>query len=105
MDRGRPGERSDGLVSKVHGGAPMKRSLLLVMAAALIACSTPSLQPLAGPESLVSDAGLVGTWAMEPPNELRVVVTEGTDGRYLGALDVQNAGRTTSLLLELSLTQ
>ena len=83
----------------------MKRSILLVMAAALIACSTPSLQPLAGPESLVSDAGLVGTWAMEPPNELRVVVTEGTDGRYLGALDVQNAGRTTSLMLELSLTQ
>ena len=83
----------------------MKRSMIVLMAAVLYACSSPSLQPLAGPESLVSDPGLVGTWAMDPPNQTRVVVTQGADGRYVGALDVQNAGRTTSLMLDVSLTQ
>ena len=87
------------------GGALMKRSIIVMMATALFACSSPSLQPLAGPQSLVSDPGLVGTWAMEPPNQIRVVVTEGTDGRYLGALDVQSASPTTSMMLDLSLTQ
>lgn len=83
----------------------MKRSLMVIMAAALCACSSPSLQPLAGPESLVSDPGLVGTWVMDPPHQMRVVVTEGKDGRYVGALDVQSAGGTTSLILDLSLTE
>jgi hypothetical protein len=83
----------------------MKRSIVFVVAAALLGCSSPSLQPLAGPQALVSDPGLVGTWAMEPPNQTRVVVTAGADGRYLGALDVQNAGGTTSLTLDVSLTQ
>ncbi len=84
----------------------MKRSIIVMMAVILFACSSPSLQPLAGPESLVSDPGLVGTWAMgDPPNQTRAVVTQGADGRYVGALDVQNADRTTSLMLEVSLTQ
>lgn len=83
----------------------MRRLIIVMMAAALFACSSPSLQPLAGPESLVSDPGLVGTWAMDPPNQIRVVVTEGMDKRYVGALDVQNASRTISLMLDLSLTQ
>jgi hypothetical protein len=83
----------------------MKRSIVIMMAAALCACSSPSLQPLAGPESLVSDPGLVGTWATDPPNPTRVVVTNGTDGRYVGALSVQNAGQPIALMLDLSLTQ
>jgi len=83
----------------------MKRSIIVMMAVTLFACSSPSLQPLVGPESLVSDPGVLGTWAMDPPNQTRVVVTQGADGRYVGALDVQNAGRTTSLMLEVSLTQ
>jgi hypothetical protein len=83
----------------------MKRSIIVVLAAALVACSSPSIRPLAGPESLVSDPGLVGTWVTEGPNPTRVVVTEGTDGKYLGAVELQTADRTISLALDLSLTQ
>jgi hypothetical protein len=83
----------------------MKRSIIVMMAVTLYACSSPSLHPLAGPESLVSDPGILGTWAMDPPNQTRVVVTQGKDGRYVGALEVEDAGRTTSLTLDVSLTQ
>ncbi len=83
----------------------MKRSIIIVMAAALFACSSPSLRSLTGPESLVSDPGLVGSWAMDPPNQTRVVVTEGADGKYLGALELQNAERNISLMLDVSLTK
>lgn len=83
----------------------MKRTMAVLLAAALSACSSPSLQPLAGPESLITDPGLVGTWAMDPPNQTRVVVTEGADGKYLGAVEIKNPDRTVTLALDLSLTQ
>jgi hypothetical protein len=73
---------------------------------ALGGCAAPSLRPLTGPESLVQDAGLVGEWVTEGPTVARVVVTEGEDGRYLGALTIHHKGEfKTALELEISLTQ
>jgi hypothetical protein len=72
----------------------------------LSGCSVPSLHPLYGPESLVQDAGLVGEWATDGPTVTRVVVSEGPDAKYLGALTIHHNGELkTDLSLDLSLTQ
>ena len=69
-------------------------------------CSSPSLHPLAGPDSLVQDYGLPGEWATDGPTVTRVIVTETPDGKYSGALTIhQNAEAKAALGLEISLTQ
>jgi hypothetical protein len=76
------------------------------MAVILSACSVPSLRALYGPESLVQDPGAVGEWVTDGPTIARVVVNEGSDGTYLGALTIHKDGELkASLSLELSLTQ
>lgn len=81
-------------------------TIAVVMIVMLSACSTPSIHPVYAPESLVQDPGLVGEWATDGPTASRVVVSNGADGKYLGALTVhQNTELKTSLNLEVSLTQ
>jgi hypothetical protein len=87
-------------------GMRRKWTIALVTTVILSACSSPSIHPLYGPESLVQDPGLVGEWATDGPTVTRVLVSEGSDGRYLGALTVDLKGELkTSLNLEVSLTQ
>ena len=82
------------------------RTLLLTMAVVWSACSAPSLQPLYVPGTLVQDPGLVGEWATDGPTVARVILSEGKDGKYLGALTIHKEGQLkTGLALEVSLTQ
>jgi hypothetical protein len=86
----------------------MKRTRTLLLTIALIssACSAPSLQPLYVPGTLVQDPGLVGEWATQGPTVTRVVLSEGKDGKYLGALTIHRDGQLKAgLALEVSLTQ
>jgi hypothetical protein len=86
----------------------MNRTRTTVAALAVIfwGCSVPSVQPLYGPDSLLPDAGLVGEWVSEGPTVTRVGVSEGSDGRYRGALAVHHEGELKTVLnLELSVTQ
>jgi hypothetical protein len=82
------------------------RTLAVALLVTLAACSVPSLRPLYAPETLVPDPGLVGEWATDGPTVTRVVVSEGPDGKYVGALTIhQDTALKTALGLELSLTQ
>jgi hypothetical protein len=82
------------------------RTLLLTIAVISSACSAPSLQPLYVPGTLVQDPGLVGEWATDGPTVARVVLSEGKDGKYLGALTIHRDGQLKAgLALEVSLTQ
>jgi hypothetical protein len=78
----------------------------MVVTVVLSGCSAPSLRALYAPGSLVQDPGVVGEWATDGPTVTRVVVNEGADGKYLGALTIhKDAELKTALSLELSLTQ
>ena len=82
------------------------RTLLLTMAVVWSGCSAPSLQPLYVPGTLVQDPGLVGEWVTDGPTVARVVVSEGTDGNYHGALTIHRDGQLKAgLSLEVSLTE
>jgi hypothetical protein len=82
------------------------RAIAAVMSLTLWACSAPSLHPLYAPDSLVQDPGLVGEWASDGQTVARVVVSEGSDGKYLGVLTIHHdAELKTGLSLEVSLTQ
>jgi hypothetical protein len=81
-------------------------TFLLMMAVVSSGCSAPSLQPLFVPGTLVQDPGLVGEWVTEGPTVARVVLSEGADGKYLGALTIHHDGQLkTGLSLEVSLTE
>ena len=83
------------------------RTVAAVMSLTLWACSAPSLHPLYAPDALMQDPGLVGEWASDDGQTVtRVVVSEGSDGKYLGVLTIhRDAELKTGLSLEVSLTQ
>src|SRR5947209_8341122 len=64
----------------------MKSALVLLLAAAIAllggGCSTPSLNRLATPETIVTDPDLVGRWVDKEDNDTTYVVTESADKTY-----------------------
>jgi hypothetical protein len=77
----------------------MKSLLALCVAAALAllvgGCTTPSLNPLATPETVVTDQDLVGTWIdPESMDETYVVTTSGKDAYELKCIPKDTSKRT-----------
>lgn len=80
--------------------------LALTTITILSACSAPTLRPLYAPGALIQDAELMGEWTTDGPTVARIVVSEGPDGKYVGALTIhRKAELAAALTLEVSFTQ